>query len=92
MAVSCSAASLTSLFLEIEDIDPETNLAKVGGEQLIYDRLDARYPQKEAQGKIGETLDGVFKLRVKKRECTDMYVGRVRQTFNCGRRVQNRVS
>ena len=64
---------------------PENDLANVGGEQLIYDRLDARYPPEEAQDEIGEALDGVFTLRVEKRKRTDVYVGRARQTFNRAR-------
>ena len=73
-------------FLEIEDIDPEKELAKVGGEQPIYDRLSARYPPKEAQDKVVEALDGVFTLRVEKRVRTDVYAGRARKTFNRARR------
>ena len=67
-------------FLEVEDIDPETNLANVGGEQLIYDRLDARYPPKKAQDKIGEALDGLFKLRASRNAWTYRRVRRTSAT------------
>ena len=56
--------------LDVDDIDVD------GGEDLIFDILDERFPEPEAQDKIGEALENVFRLRVERNEKTAVYTGR----------------
>ena len=68
-------------FQEIEDLDPATDLSGADGPDKIYARLDKRFPAQEAQDRVGESLDGIFQLKVEKRERTEVFVGRALQVF-----------
>jgi hypothetical protein len=70
---------------ELEDVEPE-DLVASGGEQLIYDRLDRRYPEREAQDKIGEALQAVFQLQAIAKERTEDFVGRAQTAFSKAQR------
>ena len=61
--------------VEIEDLEV------AGGEQILFDILDQRFPEIASQDKIGEALDDVFKLRVERNERTAGYTGRCREAF-----------
>ncbi len=62
--------------IEIEDLDT------AGGEELIFELLDGRYPEQTVQDKLGEVLDAVFGLKVDKGERTPVYVGRAKEAFD----------
>ena len=62
--------------LDIDDLDVP------GGEDLIFDILDMRFPEPEAQDKIGDALDDVFRLRVERNEKTAVYTGRCAEVFD----------
>ena len=62
--------------LDIDDLDVD------GGEDLIFDILDGCFPVPEAQDKIGEALDDVFRLRVERNEKTAVYTGRCSEVFD----------
>ena len=57
------------------------DLARDGGEVVLLERLEDRYPEPEATDKIGETLDRVFALRYQRNERTTEYIGRARVAF-----------
>ena len=56
-------------------------LETAGGEDIIYEVLDNRFLEEEAHDRIGEVLDCVFGLEVKKQESTSVFTGRVRAAF-----------
>lgn len=62
--------------LDVEEWEVE------GGEALIFDILDARFPGKAAQDKIGEVLDEVFSLKPYKGENMSPYTGRCNEAFD----------
>ena len=66
--------------LAVDGVDPD-DLEQDGGEHLIFDKLDDRYPEQATQDKIGEVLDNVFTLRVDRGESTAAFVGRARAAF-----------
>lgn len=62
--------------LDVEDWEVD------GGEALIFDILDQRFPGKAAQDRIGEVLDELFGLRATKNEPMSSYTGRCNETFD----------
>ena len=46
-----------------ENIDIDTELAVENGEQVIFDRLDARYPDLEPADRLSDALDAVYDLK-----------------------------
>lgn len=56
-------------------------LETAGGQDIIYEVLDNRFPEEEAHDRIGEVLDCIFGLEVKKQESTSVFTGRVRSAF-----------
>ncbi|CAE8643680.1 unnamed protein product, partial [Polarella glacialis] len=64
-----------------DKLDPDTWEIE-GGELVIYEALDSRFPEDEAQDRIGEALDLVFDLGIQKGESTANFTGRVREAFN----------
>ena len=60
------------------DID---QLAVDGGEVLLFEALEARYPEKETADRVGETLDAAFGLRIEKGEASSSFVGRAKTVF-----------
>ncbi|CAE8638132.1 unnamed protein product [Polarella glacialis] len=64
-----------------DKLDPDTWEIE-GGELVIYEALDSRFPEDEAQDRIGEALDLVFDLGIQKGESTAIFTGRVREAFN----------
>ena len=71
--------------LDIDDLDVD------GCEDLIFDILDGRFPEPEAQDKIGEALDDVFRLRVERNEKTAVYTGRCSEVFDRAAREAPRI-
>ena len=64
-----------------EDLDVEMDLARDGGENVIFERLDERYPQREAEDRMAEVMDDVFELTWNADEDTANFVGRSVQAF-----------
>ena len=64
-----------------EDLDVEMDLARDGGENVIFERLDERYPQREAEDRMAEVMDNVFELTWNADEDTANFVGRSVQAF-----------
>eukprot|EP00438_Fugacium_kawagutii_P020699 Skav229155 [mRNA] locus=scaffold2275:264912:272030:- [translate_table: standard] len=56
-------------------------LEQPGGQDVIYQILDERFPEETTQDRIGEVLDNIFELKVEKHESTAAYTGRVRAAF-----------
>ena len=62
---------------------------KEGGEQVLWDLLDARFPQKEASDEMGEILGEVFALKAKDNEALKAWIARATEIFDrCARRAQ----
>ena len=67
--------------VHMEDLDVDIDLAVTGGEAMIFERLDARFPEQEPQDKVAEALDVLFELQLKDGETMVSYAGRVHQAF-----------
>ena len=62
---------------------------KEGGEQTLWDLLDARFPQKDASDEMGEILGEVFSLKAKDNETLKAWIARATEIFDrCARRAQ----
>lgn len=62
---------------------------KEGGEKVLWDLLDARFPQKEASDEMGEILGEVFALKAKDNEALKAWIARATEIFDrCARRAQ----
>ena len=53
-----------------------------GGQDVIYQVLDERFPEEAGHDRIGEVLDNVFDLKAEKGESTATFTGRVRAAFS----------
>eukprot|EP00435_Cladocopium_sp_Y103_P051560 s1160_g16.t1 len=53
-----------------------------GGQQVIFDTLDERFPEEASHDRIGEVLDNVFDLKVERGEATAVFTGKVRTAFS----------
>ena len=79
VAVSCilfSTARLCELLTDKVNMD---SLQMVGGGQEISSILDNRFPEDAAHDNIGEVLDRVFEIKVRKGENTASFTGRARE-------------
>lgn len=56
-------------------------IEQAGGQDVVYQTLDERFPEESTQDRIGEVLDAIFDLRVERNESTAAYTGRVRAAF-----------
>ena len=64
-----------------DDDDVEAELAVEGGENVIFQRLDARYPDAEPSDKLAEALDMIYDLKWETGETSTNFVGRNVQVF-----------
>eukprot|EP00959_Pyramimonas_sp_CCMP1952_P157666 3296870-Pyramimonas_sp.AAC.1 len=67
--------------MEIIDMD---DLETEGGEQVLFDTLDARFPDVAAHDRLGEALQEVFSLKLAKHEAIAAHGGRAQATFAKG--------
>eukprot|EP00435_Cladocopium_sp_Y103_P072195 s58_g39.t1 len=58
------------------------DLEQIGGQDLVYQVLDERFPEEAVHDRLGEVLDKVFELRVEKGEATSSYTGKARAAFS----------
>ena len=65
----------------MEDLDVDMDLAVDGGEAVILERRDARFPEQEPQDRVAEALDMLFELQLKDGEAMVSFVGRAQQAF-----------
>ena len=61
-------------------------MEETGGEHLLYDLLDERFPEQEAHDKIGAALDSVFGLHIDKGERMAEFTGRCKEVFDVAER------
>ena len=64
-----------------DDIDVDGYLAVKGGEQLMFQRLEQRYPDSEPADRLAEALDAIYDLKWENNETATNYVGRTLQVF-----------
>ena len=53
-----------------------------GGQEVVYQVLDDRYPEESSHDRLGEILDGIFDLKVERGESTAVYTGKARAAFS----------
>ena len=71
----------------VEHLAPE-DYQKEGGDQVIFDLLDARWPQKERTDELGENVSAVFLLKAAEGENVRTWCARARETFDrCNRKT-----
>lgn len=49
-----------------------------GGQDVIFQVLDERYPEEASHDRLGEVLDQIFDLKVDRNESTAAFTGKVR--------------
>ena len=57
------------------------SLEQAGGQDIIYQVLDERFPEEAVHDRLGEVLDGIFDLKVDKNESTAAFTGKARAAF-----------
>ena len=73
---------LTGKALEcVEHIDP-TQYQKAGGEKVLLDALDRRFPQKDESDELSETLTEIFSLRSQEGESLKTWISRATEAFD----------
>ena len=55
-------------------------LAKESGEEMLWELLHSRFPEKEPYDQMGEAVGAVFALAAKENEDLKTWTGRVRDT------------
>ena len=58
------------------------DLEQSGGQDLVYQVLDERFPEEAVHDRLGEVLDKIFDLKVEKGESTSGYTGKARAAFS----------
>eukprot|EP00435_Cladocopium_sp_Y103_P015753 s1700_g3.t2 len=53
-----------------------------GGQQIVYEVLDDRFPEEASHDRIGEVLDNIFDLKVERGETTAVFTGKVKSAFS----------
>ena len=53
-----------------------------GGQDVVYQVLDDRYPEESTHDRLGEILDAIFDLKVERGESTAVYTGKARAAFS----------
>ena len=72
----------------IEHLDP-SEYQKSGGEKVILDLLDRRFPQKDSSDEMSETLTAVFGLRAAEGETLKVWISRAGELFDrCQRKCK----
>ena len=72
----------------IEHLDP-SEYQKSGGEKIILDLLDRRFPQKDASDEMSETLTAVLGLRAAEGETLKVWISRAGELFDlCQRKCK----
>ena len=71
----------------VEHLDPET-YQKEGGDRVLLDILDHRFPEKEQTDEMAEILSQIFTLRAKEGESLRQWISRSTELFNkCERKT-----
>ena len=66
----------------------ESDYQKEGGEKVLFDLLDQRWPQKDKADEIGEHVSEVFLLKAKEGETVRTWCARAREVFDrCNRKT-----
>ena len=71
----------------VEHLDP-SSYQKEGGEKVLLDRLDKRFPQKDTSDEMSETLTEIFNLKAADGESLKTWISRASELFEkCERKV-----
>lgn len=73
--------------LEVVEHLKEEEYHKAGGEKVIFDLLDRRWPEKDREDQIGENVAEVFALKAREGEQLRQWCARAQEVFNrCSRK------
>ena len=71
----------------VEHLDPSA-FQKEGGEKVLFDLLDQRFPQKEVTDEMSEVLTEIFNLRAAEGETLKAWISRATELFDrCARKT-----
>eukprot|EP00435_Cladocopium_sp_Y103_P026818 s1587_g6.t1 len=71
----------------VEHLEPSA-CQKTGGDKVLWDLLDARFPKKEKVDELGEILADVFSLQAKEGETMKIWSARAQEVFDkCDRKM-----
>lgn len=71
----------------VEHVDPES-YQKKGGDEVLWELLDKRFPQKDEIDELGEVMGEIFNLRIKESESIKAWIGRSQELFErCKRKT-----
>ena len=74
--------------LEIVEHLSDADYQKEGGDQVIFQLLDERWPQKERSDEMGEHISEIFSLKAREGESVRQWCGRARECFDrCKRKT-----
>lgn len=74
-------ALLGGTALRALDSIPMDRIEQEGGEEVIFQVLDERFPAEATHDRLGKVLDQIFDLKVEKGENTAVYTGKARAAF-----------
>ena len=72
----------------VEHLEP-SSYQKEGGEKVLFELLDRRFPQKEASDELSENLTKIFELRANEGESLKSWVSRASEAFDNLQRKTN---
>ena len=72
----------------VEHLEP-SSYQKEGGEKVLFELLDRRFPQKEASDELSENLTRIFELRAHEGESLKSWVSRASEAFDNLQRKTN---
>ncbi|CAK0868212.1 unnamed protein product [Prorocentrum cordatum] len=75
-----AAIVVQKVALAVENVDLAEINAK-SGEELVFERLDERFPDKVAADRLGEAMEEGFSLKIQKQETTEAYTGRAQLVY-----------
>lgn len=86
---ACVYTLLSGKALEcVEHLEP-SSYQKAGGEKVLFDLLDQRFPQRDQSDEMSEVLTEVFQLKAQEGESLKAWVSRATELFY---RVQRKVN
>lgn len=72
----------------VEHLEPEA-YQKAGGDKVLWDLLDQRFPQKEQVDELGEILGEVFSMKIREGESVKAWTARSQELFDRCKRKTN---
>lgn len=80
-------ALLDGTALRALDATPMEKIEEDGGEDVIFQVLDERFPAEATHDRLGQVLDQVFDLKIEKGESTAVYTAKARAAFTAEKKA-----